>query len=118
MVSYCLEAYGLTARVASNVAEAVAVLRAGAVDCIVTDIALPAEDGFALLAQVQASPATRAIPVIAVTSFDGPIRQRALDAGFAMFITKPVNLTAFPIAIASVVAASRSRELPEDAQCP
>lgn len=107
MVSYCLEASGMVVRAAKSVAEALVILETWPAGCILTDVAVPGEDGFALLAHVRANPATHAIPLIALTGYGGETQTRALDAGFHMFITKPVDLTSLPATVEGVVDGAR-----------
>src|SRR5947208_13419066 len=60
---------------------------------ILMDIQLPGIDGITALGQLRADPATRAIPVIAVTaSAMTHDRQKIMAAGFGAYQTKPINL--------------------------
>lgn len=65
-------------------------------DLILMDIQLPERDGFALLADLRAELSGR-IPVVALTAhaMSGD-RERALAAGFDGYITKPIDIRAFP----------------------
>ena len=60
------------------------------------DIQLPGRDGFALLQEIRRSPSA-GVRVIALTAhaMTGD-RERALDAGFDGYITKPIDIRAFP----------------------
>jgi len=61
-------------------------------DLILVDAMMPGMDGYAVCAALRAAPETRDIPVIFVTALKTPEDEtRALDAGAADFITKPVN---------------------------
>ena len=61
-------------------------------DLILVDAMMPDMDGYAVCAALRAAPETRDIPVIFVTALKTPEDEtRALDAGAADFITKPVN---------------------------
>ena len=61
-------------------------------DLILLDAMMPDMDGYAVCAALRASSATAAIPIIFVTALKSPEDEtRALDAGAADFITKPVN---------------------------
>jgi PAS domain S-box-containing protein len=61
-------------------------------DVIVLDIHLPGLDGYAILALLRADPATRSIPVIALSADAMPADvERGLLAGFEHYLTKPVR---------------------------
>ena len=65
-------------------------------DLVLMDIQLPGKDGFELLREIRASP-YRALRVIALTAhaMTGD-RERALQAGFDGYITKPIDVKTFP----------------------
>jgi CheY-like chemotaxis protein len=65
-------------------------------DLVLMDIQLPGKDGFALLQEIRQSPSSR-LRVIALTAhaMTGD-RERALDAGFDGYITKPIDIRNFP----------------------
>lgn len=61
-------------------------------DVILLDAMMPDMDGYAVLQALRGSSVTRDIPIIFVTALKTPEDEtRALDAGAADFITKPVN---------------------------
>lgn len=61
-------------------------------DLILMDMSLPEIDGWEATKQIKQSPATRHIPVIALTAHAmSSDRERALDAGCDDFDTKPVD---------------------------
>jgi CheY-like chemotaxis protein len=63
---------------------------------ILMDIQLPGIDGITALGQLRADPATRAIPVIAVTaSAMTQDRKKILAAGFDGYQTKPIKVREF-----------------------
>lgn len=68
----------------------------GAPDLVLMDIQLPGKDGFALLQEIRASPVAGA-RVIALTAhaMTGD-RERAIEAGFDGYITKPIDIRNFP----------------------
>ena len=65
-------------------------------DLVLMDIQLPGKDGFALLQEIRRSPSA-GVRVIALTAhaMSGD-RERALDAGFDGYITKPIDIRNFP----------------------
>ena len=65
-------------------------------DLVLMDIQLPGKDGFTLLGEIRDSE-HRALRVIALTAhaMSGD-RERALEAGFDGYITKPIDIRSFP----------------------
>ena len=66
--------------------------RAQPPDLVLLDIQLPGIDGFEVLRRLRASPATEAIPVVAVSANAMPSDiERAHEAGFDDYVTKPID---------------------------
>ncbi len=67
----------------------------GGIELILMDMSLPEIDGWEVTRRLQADPATRDIPIIALTAhaMQGD-RERALAAGCDEYETKPVDLPA------------------------
>jgi len=62
-------------------------------DLVLMDILLPGIDGIAALGQLRADPATRAIPVIAVTaSVMTHDRKKVMASGFDGYQSKPIKV--------------------------
>ncbi|MGH7164855.1 MAG: response regulator [Nitrospiraceae bacterium] len=77
--------------------EGVEIARAQRPDLILMDIQLPGMDGFAAFRHLREDPATRGIPVIAVTASAMPQdRERILAAGFDGYQTKPISVKSLP----------------------
>ncbi|THC46529.1 diguanylate cyclase [Massilia sp. Mn16-1_5] len=71
---------------------ALALAQAQRPDLILLDAVMPGMDGYAVLQALRAAPETSGTPVIFVTALTSPEDEtRALDAGAADFISKPVN---------------------------
>jgi two-component system, cell cycle response regulator DivK len=68
----------------------------GSPDLVLMDIQLPGKDGFTLLREIRSSP-FGTVRVIALTAhaMSGD-RERALQAGFDGYITKPIDVRNFP----------------------
>jgi CheY-like chemotaxis protein len=73
-----------------------AAIEQGNPDLVLMDIQLPGKDGFALLREIRTSP-FGTVRVIALTAhaMTGD-RERALQAGFDGYITKPIDVRSFP----------------------
>jgi CheY-like chemotaxis protein len=86
VIAAMLKRFGADVSPVSSVSEAMALLATNAFDAIVSDIAMPGEDGYSLVARAR-------IPAVAVSAIaTGPEdRRRALDAGFADFLRKPLE---------------------------
>jgi signal transduction histidine kinase/response regulator RpfG family c-di-GMP phosphodiesterase len=107
LVAKVLTEFGAAARAVTSVAEAVKALRHFAADIIVSDIAMPGEDGYALMRRLrEIAPAIgRAIPAMALTAYGRPEdRARILASGFQKYVQKPVEPVALARAIAELIA--------------
>ena len=61
-------------------------------DVALVDIGLPGMDGYQVARQVRASPAGKAIFLVALTGYGGAQQKRlALEAGFDLHLVKPVD---------------------------
>ncbi len=74
-------------------------------DVLVSDIAMPTEDGHSLVRRVRArDDIRRAIPAIALTAYGGPLqRELALSAGFDDYLKKPFSPQELRRVLAQVV---------------
>lgn len=71
---------------------------------ILMDIQLPGINGIEALGQLRANPATRAIPVIAVTaSAMTHDREKIMAAGFDAYQRKPIDIKEFLVVMRSVL---------------
>ncbi|HXG45225.1 MAG TPA: response regulator [Gemmatimonadales bacterium] len=76
-------------------------------DLVLMDIQLPGKDGFQLLDEIRRSP-HRALRVVALTAHAmAGDQDRALQAGFDGYITKPIDIRAFPDQIMRALAGER-----------
>jgi PAS domain S-box-containing protein len=78
-------------------------------DVLVSDIAMPGEDGYGLIAKVRSldRDSATSIPAVAITAYaKEEDRQRALNSGFQIYLAKPVELAE----LISVVARAARRE--------
>ncbi|MDT0632182.1 SpoIIE family protein phosphatase [Rubrivirga sp. S365] len=95
-------------RVAENGERALALVEEQAPDLIVSDIMMPVMDGFALLAALQADPATEAIPFIFLTAkSDDVARQQGLRKGVDDYLTKPFDVDHLVTRVGQIVQRSQ-----------
>jgi two-component system, cell cycle response regulator DivK len=65
-------------------------------DLVLMDIQLPGINGIEAFRQIRGDPATRGIPVVALTASVTPTDRSAITAaGFDAFLGKPINLKEF-----------------------
>ena len=93
----------------SSAVEAIQAIARKRPDVLVSDIAMPDEDGYGLIEKVRLleNGASDNIPAVAITAYaKEEDRERALSAGFQIYLAKPVELTE----LISVVARAARRD--------
>lgn len=105
--SYLLRALGYSVIVAEDGVAGVEAAIVESPDLVLCDIQMPELDGFGVLEQLTNNPATRFIPVVALTALAivGQ-RKEMLSAGFAGYIDKPVDPERFGSIIESYLVPS------------
>jgi PAS domain S-box-containing protein len=89
---------------ANNAEDGIRLAAARNPDIIVMDINLPGMDGFEALKCLKGSLKTRSIPVIALSANAMPADiQKGRDAGFLEYLTKPVKIDEFLLAVDQVL---------------
>jgi len=80
--------------------------RGGVPDLVLMDISLPGMDGLTLTRKLKAERRFASVPIVAVTAFamKGD-EQKAIDAGCAGYITKPIDTRRLPAQVAGFLAA-------------
>ena len=92
MIEAMLKAAGHTVRAAADGAGGLARASGWTPDAALIDIGLPDMDGYELARRLRGAPGWERLPLVAITGFGRPEdRERALDAGFAVHLTKPVT---------------------------
>jgi two-component system CheB/CheR fusion protein len=88
-----LELEGAHVVVESSADAAISRARNQEFDVLITDIAMPDLDGYAMLAAIRSSTVNATTPAIAYTGYSGPKQVgRAQAAGFQAHLTKPVDV--------------------------
>ncbi len=106
-----LEQAGAVVTIAASVVEALAALDATTPDVIVSDIAMPFETGYELIARAAEHASRRGADIrgVALTAHAGAEgRERALAAGYEAYVTKPVEPAELIAVVAKVVGRSSS----------
>jgi signal transduction histidine kinase len=94
LATVVLRQQGAQVTACQTVDEALATARHARPDAVVCDIAMPGQDGFALIRTVRSWPsdAGGAVPALALTAYARPEdREQALTEGFQMHLSKPVE---------------------------
>jgi signal transduction histidine kinase/CheY-like chemotaxis protein len=112
LLEFMLQRSGMTVRLASSAAEALAMLRDFEPHVIVSDIGMPDGDGYSLIRDIRTHPQAgkRNIPAIALTAFARTEdRTRALVEGFNVHMAKPVEPLELIAAVARLTGSDRRR---------
>jgi signal transduction histidine kinase/CHASE1-domain containing sensor protein/CheY-like chemotaxis protein len=98
-----------TVTAVSSAVEAIKAIRRRRPDVLVSDIAMPDEDGYGLIEKVRSleNGESDRIPAVAITAYaKEEDRQKALSSGFQIYLAKPVELSE----LISVVARAARRD--------
>jgi signal transduction histidine kinase/CHASE1-domain containing sensor protein/CheY-like chemotaxis protein len=93
----------------SSAGEAIQAIRQKRPDVLVSDIAMPGEDGYGLIEKVRSleNGELQSIPAVAITAYaKEEDRERALSSGFQIYLAKPIELRE----LVSVVARAARRD--------
>jgi CheY-like chemotaxis protein len=106
---------GAEVRAAGSASEALATFDQWRPDILVSDIAMPGEDGYSLIRRIRQRPRGDGgdIPALALTAY-AKIEDRVsiLSSGFQMYLSKPANPTELVAVVVSLVH-GRSRPAPD-----
>jgi signal transduction histidine kinase/DNA-binding response OmpR family regulator len=101
-----LEECGAVVVAAASVSEALAAFAESSFEVLVSDIGMPEEDGYSLIAKIRGMKQGGKIPAVALTAYARvEDKSKAIAAGFEMHLSKPVE----PAELATVVASLASR---------
>jgi CheY-like chemotaxis protein len=112
LTSEVLQGGGHVVMLATSADQAIYSIRAVRPDVILLDLRLPGIKGLAVAGQCRGEPATRDIPILAVTSFSEEYgKDEALKAGCDAYIVKPINTRTLLRQVEDVVAAKAKTSL-------
>ncbi len=93
---------------AANAEDGLALIRARRPDLVFMDVNLPGMDGLEALRRLSLDPATRDVPVVAVTAAASATdRARGEQAGFRRYLTKPVSMDELESALEALLPSRR-----------
>jgi signal transduction histidine kinase/CheY-like chemotaxis protein len=114
-VQALLDSCGAEVRVAGSAEQALQMLDVWRPDVLISDIAMPEEDGYVLIKKIRARSARQSgdIPAAALTAY-AKIEDRVsiLAAGFQMYLSKPADPSELIAVVASLAA--RRRRFPSE----
>jgi len=90
--------------------EGLRLARQGGISLVLLDLRLPVRDGWAVLSQMKGDPELSSIPVVVFTaSAAAPQRSRALAAGVADYLVKPLSAASLKKSISRILRQKRRR---------
>jgi CheY-like chemotaxis protein len=104
LLEWVLKRTGAEVVLAASAKEALEAVERSKPQVLVSDIAMPEEDGYSLVRKIRAMPAERGgrIPAVALTASDSrETRLQSREAGFHYHLTKPAD----PAQLVEIVAA-------------
>lgn len=105
---FTLQDFGATVEAAASVADALAALDRMTPDLVLSDIAMPGEDGYSFIKHLRSRSTT--LPAIALTAYArNEDRDEAIAAGFQRHLAKPVEPTALIEAIVDVMGQLKAK---------
>ena len=109
LVATMLLMYGVSVRTAGRAAQALQILTEWRPDVLLTDIAMPGEDGYALMRRIRAMPPPLGVvPAVALTAYTDPQSvQTAFAAGFNAHLGKPLEPHVLADALSKVLRVRR-----------
>ena len=108
LIAMALQGCGALVETAHSAEVAVSLASKTDFDAVVTDLAMPGGDGFSLLRALRMR--GRKMPVIALSAMrGGDIEQQVHDAGFALHVDKPIELSYLTAAVADVIWNAKNR---------
>jgi signal transduction histidine kinase len=102
-----LEQFGAEATAVASAREALDEIGRRRPHVLLSDVAMPNENGYALIRRIRTTINADSLPAAAVSAYvDGDSRAQALDAGFQTYLSKPIE----PALLATTVATLIHRE--------
>jgi len=116
LVREILESAGARVRTAASATDALESIAAEPPDVLVSDLGMPAIDGFELIRRIrQMAGAARDLPAAALTAYArSEDRAKTLRSGFEMHLAKPIDPSELIAAVASLARRRSTNQNPSD----
>ena len=99
-----LEQFGAEPTVVASAQDALDSMAQTLPDVLLSDVAMPNENGYALMRRVRTTVDAGRLPAAALSAYvDGDSREQALDAGFQTYLSKPIEPTLLATTLASLL---------------
>jgi len=106
LIEMTLRAKNYTILKATNGEEALVIATRERPDLIIMDLNLPQMTGFEVTKKLRENPAFRHTPIIALTAYAmRGDKEKAIESGCDMYMTKPINTRELPRVIAEMLSA-------------
>ena len=106
LLRFILEQSGATVEIAGSTKEALEILERWEPHVLLSDLAMPEQDGYDLIAKVRSRERGENLPAVALTAYGrAEDRARTLASGFQKHVSKPVDPEELIAVVASLAAA-------------
>ncbi len=114
LLTTMLEESGANVTAVESVVEALKVLEPLQPDVLISDIAMPLEDGYSLIRKVRTLQTDQGglLPALALTAYaKEEDAKKAIESGFQIHMSKPVDTTKLVMAVASLAGRTLTQEI-------
>ena len=99
-----LEQFGAQPTIVASARDALDAIAHALPDVLLSDVAMPSENGYALIRRIRTTVGADRLPAAALSAYvDGDSRAQALDAGFQTYLSKPIEPTLLATTLASLI---------------
>ena len=103
-VDTILEQFGAVATIVASAGDALDAVYRDEPDVLLSDIAMPGQDGYTLIRRLRGLIDSTKLPAAALSGYvDGDSKAQALEAGFQAYLAKPVDPTLLARTLAALV---------------
>ena len=113
LITRTLQAGGFEVATATSGRQAIELAQQFVPDIVLLDVRMPETDGISACQAIRREAVNENLPVIIMSGFDDEsVARRALEAGAAGFITKPLDWASLAARIRAVLSAAATRDEP------